>query len=274
MQPQHFSRQMKRQFLSETQKPLPAEYDRLLRQVLSLSDTAAKFTLPERGRLLDDPELRAIDEADQLRLPYPVCALEYSFPRFSGDTSCSKRVLLMVEQSEGLICFPVVYWDQGERFIAMKPFGLHHGNHIDRGAGRDGMPAVLLAFDGTEEEGKDRHQDALVALSFLNALSCSNVRIEHQPARGQGKKAGQALPFDSYHTLTIEPASSAGRSSSSSQAHRSPREHLRRGHIRRYESGLKVWVNAAVVNPGIGGRIFKDYRFQPTAPRSTASIHH
>jgi hypothetical protein len=37
--------------------------------------------------------------------------------------------------------------------------------------------------------------------------------------------------------------------------HRSPREHLRRGHIRIYQSGRRIWVNSTLVNAGVGGRI-------------------
>lgn len=45
----------------------------------------------------------------------------------------------------------------------------------------------------------------------------------------------------------------------------SPREHLRRGHIRRLEDGRKFWINAAVVAAGNGGKIHKDYGIRRAA---------
>lgn len=101
---------------------------------------------------------------------------------------------------------------------------------------------------------------ASVLLGFLNAISCSNVEILRSDPPKIKAKLRKALPFDSYHLLTIDVRSQAGGEASIGGSHRSPREHLRRGHIRRYESGLRVWVNATVVNPGVGGKVHKDYR--------------
>jgi len=44
--------------------------------------------------------------------------------------------------------------------------------------------------------------------------------------------------------------------------HRSPREHVRRGHVRRYADGKKIWIQSMVVNPGNGGKVTKDYIFK------------
>lgn len=100
--------------------------------------------------------------------------------------------------------------------------------------------------------------EARVVLGFLNALACSNVTIERGPAPKQGAKLKNSLPFDAYHTLVLRgPESASGNTGLG--GHRSPREHLRRGHIRRLESGNKVWVNATVVNAGAPGKILKDY---------------
>ena len=48
--------------------------------------------------------------------------------------------------------------------------------------------------------------------------------------------------------------------------HRSPREHLRRGHIRRLADGRRIWVNAAIVGAGKGvGVVSKDYALRHAA---------
>ena len=58
--------------------------------------------------------------------------------------------------------------------------------------------------------------------------------------------------------LTIKPSV---RSSSAEKggSHTSPRQHLRRGHIRRLDSG-NIWVNSCVVGSAEKGRIDKSYR--------------
>ena len=47
--------------------------------------------------------------------------------------------------------------------------------------------------------------------------------------------------------------------------HRSPRQHLRRGHIRNLQNGKKVWVNAAVVGAKESGVICNNYAIREAA---------
>ena len=102
-------------------------------------------------------------------------------------------------------------------------------------------------------------------MSMLSALNCKNVRVEKTPdsvarLRSPPKTRPGALPFDTYHMLTIDSAESGGVGTGGAAGNRSPREHLRRGHIRRLSDGRRVWVNATVVAAGRpGGVVRKDY---------------
>jgi len=93
-------------------------------------------------------------------------------------------------------------------------------------------------------------------------LSCRNVHTEKSlpkktsVAMNAGKK--NAVPFDAYHYLVIDTAKKS-ESSGVGGSHASPREHLRRGHIRRLADGRRIWVNATVVSVGNGGVVEKDY---------------
>ena len=101
---------------------------------------------------------------------------------------------------------------------------------------------------------------------MLNALGCSNVQIERSKPKRAGKKVKAALPFDAYHVLTIDAPGRAGDRVVPTGPHRAPREHLRRGHIRRLADGRRTWVNATVVASGRrGGVIKKDYAIRCTA---------
>lgn len=137
--------------------------------------------------------------------------------------------------------------------------------YLDRSSAPNGMPTIkyMLHLAGGEEKEKSLEEpidDPFVILSFINALSCSNVRTaRHEPKKSKPKSA---LPFDAYHVLTIG-TTGVSRIAPGIGAHRSPREHLRRGHIRRLDDGRRIWVNATVVAAGRGaGVVTKDYAFR------------
>jgi hypothetical protein len=109
----------------------------------------------------------------------------------------------------------------------------------------------------------DLNDETCAVLSLIEALSCKNVNIEKLPTRKLNKGAQKrgALPFDEYHVLTVSRANTDVGFGLGGGSHRSPREHLRRGHIRRLPQG-NVWVNSTIVNPNIGGKINKIYELQ------------
>jgi hypothetical protein len=97
-------------------------------------------------------------------------------------------------------------------------------------------------------------------LELIEALSCSNVRHEPLPVRKLNKAAAKrgALPFDEYRVLVVNALGKEATDHhhpAGAATHRSPREHLRRGHIRIYQSGRRIWVNSTLVNAGVGGKI-------------------
>ena len=101
-------------------------------------------------------------------------------------------------------------------------------------------------------------------LELIEALSCSNVQHEALQVRPLNKSAMKrgALPFDEYHVLTVRSTVAAPGCIPTMLPfdRRAPREHLRRGHIRRLQDGRRIWVNATVVNAGAQGVIEKSYR--------------
>lgn len=106
-------------------------------------------------------------------------------------------------------------------------------------------------------------QPITAVLSLIEALSCRNVGHEALPTRKLNKSAAKrgVLPFDEYRVLTVTASKGNGGNKGGIVNDRhSPREHLRRGHIRTYESGLKIWVQSTVVNAGAGQTLSKDYK--------------
>lgn len=98
--------------------------------------------------------------------------------------------------------------------------------------------------------------------SFLSAMNCCNVeRIEEKapPKLNTARAKRSKMPLFSTWTLNINLAHPGSSSSKSNGTHASPRVHLRRGHVRRYQSGLWVWVQPCVVGNKALGLIHKDY---------------
>lgn len=209
---------------------------------------SVKFLLPEGGVSIDDFELRALGD-DVLRLPFERIALEFPVGVHPERGKMVRAIVLCVALPEGIRVTPIA-GIAGEDWKVQNSFTMPNRDWCDK-SGEPWQIRVPEKVRGI----------ALWVLLFLNALACSNVHIE-RTAESKTRKAMMkkgALPFDEYHVLTIDVAAKAGAGSSGSASHRSPREHLRRGHIRRLADGRRIWVNAAVINAGVGGKVTKDY---------------
>ena len=264
------------------------EYASKAKQLLAECAKSRKFLLPEGGRIFDD-NLRGLP--DVLRLPFPQIVIEYRASQGEsvaeqmfgeeGTHPVPKRVIYAQEVDGWIDVVCICGTDDGDWyllpwFVALKKKeeGEIVGDSDLSGKVSNSVPipSVVTQFFLFGEIGKDvpnwglraqadTNDEANTVMSLIEALSCINVTHDALPARKQnksGKRRG-ALPFDEYRVLTIKPSSTKD-SGDSSGTGRSPREHLRRGHIRRLDDKRRVWVNACVVNPGTQGKITSDYR--------------
>lgn len=226
-------------------------------RVMAAAVSSQKFILPRGGFLLEDESLRAIDESSELRLPFPTIALEYSSAR-DGDA----EVLFAFDHRDRIEAFVCLRLD-GVWYDFDSNFWMPKRGYMDRSvSGYLGYPGLVSFdhYDGANHrlDVEDNFAWQRVLLSFLNALTCSNVRIQRSEPRKTGTVKA-ALPFDAYHLLVID-VPGGWSSGAGTGGHRSPREHLRRGHIRRLADGRRIWVNATVVAAGRGaGAVTKDY---------------
>src|SRR5690606_16365894 len=137
-------------------------------------------------------------------------------------------------------------------------------------SGSAGMPKEKFEqmVDGLS---RDIGQEAGAVLEFIEACSCSNVHhqvVQQAPkaAVAQRRARDGKLPILETRALVLdlpgkESSGMAGANGDSGRA--SPRQHLRRGHIRRLESGKRVWVQSAVVGGERAGVIDKAYVIRP-----------
>jgi hypothetical protein len=88
-----------------------------------------------------------------------------------------------------------------------------------------------------KEAAHDIGGEVRIVLELLEALSCKNVVIDNAkiPKIGERGAANKNLPFYETKCLTIKATQKQG-TGTRTGTHESPRQHLRRGHIRRLES--------------------------------------
>lgn len=226
-----------------------------------------KVQLPFNGRVLDDRKMKNITEAQKIHLPFPRMALEYQAPcvkDIPGEMSYSKRIVVLTEDENWIFLANVCYADSIKNWAVFPYIWIPKTNYISHVGG---VPKFNVGADIAAMHVDDYEDEVFVLFDLLNALACKNVHIEKSPAKAtkQGKKVKAALPFDDYHFLTVDvPGKACVRGEGLGGSHRSPREHLRRGHIRRLESG-PIWVNACVVNAGIGSKVGKSYLVRKSA---------
>lgn len=230
-------------------------------ELAALCDRAQKFILPFGGSLLEDPHMRALDESLPLRLPHPVIALEFQGEPIGDDKGASKRVILCEERSEHILVFALAFAPAYGSWTAKPRMMIPKVGYVDRSNQQETF-FLSAACNGEQHDPAFDYEVGLM-LGFLNVLACKNVTIERSEPKNAGKKIKPALPFDTYHILTMgyQPRCGAGLPGVCGH-HRSPREHVRRGHIRRLAEGRRIWVNAALVAAGAVGVVKKDYLLQ------------
>ena len=249
MQPLNFCRQIIKQ-VKDT-NPLGG-----LAHMIEEAEKAVKFCLPDGGKIINDTELRGLDGDVELHLPFNLIALEFlvSAEPNQDQIRSTKRVIV-AQETEAFVACKAAFWaDATGQWIALPEFDIPKTGYIFKEDGK-----LKLVIHTHAPILADIQQEVEVLLEFINALQCSNVEISKEKGRKSNKSTKGALPFDDYHFLTIARSEGAASAAPGSGSHRSPREHLRRGHIRRLPTGKKVWVSATVVCAGQGGRVRKDY---------------
>lgn len=266
MEHTNYCRQMMTQFKAMSAVPsIDPEKKAVVDHVIDLCRASQKFMLPPNGELLPDAELRALDDSVPLRLPHQFVALEFTsyLAADNGTTVPAKRVVFCREDEDGIYVRPAAYLGANGFWMVKRDACIPKTNYLDRSDPRN---LKVIAEYQPGEGMKDGFRHVMVVLGFLNALACSNVRVQASAPKKSGKKIKAALPFDTYHVLTIDVSGREAENKGFSSTHRSPREHLRRGHIVRPEGRRPYWRNATVVCSGRGGGVVsKDYAIRCAA---------
>ena len=138
-------------------------------------------------------------------------------------------------------------------------------------------PLMVYVVDGglvrygpvDENEPIDQRQAQMV-LGFVSAWLGSLARRAEaytpsiRPTFTNRRKIAQGkTPTYEWRTVVIEPVQA--KREHQGGTHASPRQHDRRGHLRRLRSGRNVWVRACKVGDASKGAVFKDYQIAEAA---------
>ena len=125
------------------------------------------------------------------------------------------------------------------------------------------MQPTSIELYNRDELDKKMWTIAKSVIGLTQIMACSNIEyVEHpEPIKLNKKRNKQKKqPLFSYKTLQISNLNKISSKSTHGESDRnSPRLHLRRGHIRRYQTGKTTWVNSCVVGNKKEGVIKKDY---------------
>lgn len=240
-----------------------------------------KFVIPDGGLILDD-NLRGIISTP-VRLPFEVTVIEFAVTPYASKPdhyTMHKVVILCVEFGEDgdFKIHPMMYlMGAGESFWmpcayeAVVPFEDQLQLKED---GRVAFKTTIISsgalVDGIGTGKEHVHKEVVSkciesTYELLEALTCTNIEQSiYQPASPKNAQRIKSHKAPIYETRcltlkTTKKESFGGGDGASS--HKSPKQHLRRGHIRRLEKG-NIWVNSCVVGDASNGIIDKYYKIK------------
>ncbi len=189
------------------------------------------------------------DDFADAQAPFSNCVLQFSAP---NHPEASHALVWWRDQPDGSVHLMAAWkWRGDGRWRTAYPCEITRteaGFHYETDARSESAGAIQTAH--------------AMALNAFYILGCSNVQTEdHAAPAALNKKRAKSgkFPVLEYKTLVLKPGAPRVAGQSMGGTHASPRVHLRRGHVRRIQSGRRVWVQACVVG-STHGMILKDYK--------------
>ena len=228
---------------------------------------AVKIILPKDGIIFSDDRLSNIFAEFEGDLKTPFDDMLFEFP-CEGEIQKVAILVSKYTDTYGLDVLRVAAmsyyrgaWNPHRSFGIPVVNGIEFRDDLSVYIGFIDFDLVLHKYISNDDIIGDYIQIAKPIASFINFCACSNVEItplaQSKVRTSIGKKG--KLPFDSYHIVTIKPSTTKKSSNTGGDGHASPREHLRRGHIRRLET-KSIWVNSCVVGNASLGKVTTAYK--------------
>lgn len=245
-------------------------------KVCKLHHKSIKFILPNAGTVKNfDRQNFSLDSV--VSIPFKCICLEYYIPpitRKEGDPYFYiDGVPQYTKEGSCLSRKRIVYAiDMGDNIEIIPAQAGTHDNYTKAGEVWSVLPAVkfikeskVIVFPENILGNVSDYNTELAAFwFFIRVMSRANVKVDKKAPSVKGKanvKRNGFIPYDSYHVLTVDlnHVSEQSNPSTGHGTHASPREHIRRGHVRTLASGKRIWVNDTVVNKGAPNVVNKTY---------------
>lgn len=235
-------------------------YERAVQHFLTCAPNAVKFCLPHGGESLPGQNGSKLSKTGG-RLPLPSIILELNH---DGGSMC-----ILAEQttpgSDEIVLLTAVRAPGGPWEI--NPTAVSVTNHPELCSYKLRLAKLPKPRSYYQQHAPDKAAAfaqgvAQTVLAFLEALECKNVTTDRLPKPKVRQSEGKsALPFDEYHTLFVDVATTHKEVSGGTKTsdRRQTREHLRRGTVCHNANGTRWWRQGTVVNAGVGGKITKSY---------------
>lgn len=277
----NYTAQAERDLISLASNYTDKDDSRLIVDFANQLKSAVHFALPDGGRIFDD-ELKGIDGLE-VNCPFPLITVEY----FESGAKC----LVLAKQIESTffvtecalldgrwIPHPLTMVLRNVWSSSQTSESLTHVKY--EGPRKPGSISLVCdafvnfntLWKGINRQSRDIDYQkycinslarcARNVFELIEALTCKNVTTEplekiDAKVNARRVKAGK-LPLYETRILTIKTTELKHTAGKQGASHASPRQHLRRGHIRRLESG-NVWVNSCIVGDPAKGIIKKSY---------------
>lgn len=263
-----------RNYAAQVEKVLKdATYDKteLRLMALDIIKNSQHFAIPDKGTILNDKIKGLVDKP--INLPFDCVTLEYYNPPLDTydlvkDEYITKSILLARQDETSIYVLAMGYLPRIKDWAISKCIFIVKRNSLCKDEGIKYDVVFPDNFDKyANQESLDNHEKFTRVLfhplfELLEALTCKNVYFESLEGIDLGKnerriKQGK-VPFYETKILCVKSTGSEIDKSWKGESHASPRQHLRRGHIRRYEE-YSIWINDQVIGKAENGRIDKSY---------------
>jgi len=210
----------------------------------------------------DQSDVGFADQLARYRPPFPRCMVVW---RGRSAHHAQYDVFMLVVGDDPIEGITIAAW-KGP--TGMRPRGLPQIVYVV-----DGNVVRYAASNDAETISEEEASSilAIVAVWYrqLDAGSQSHQPYVKATFTNQRKIAAGKAPTYDWRTVKIG-AASIRRAQALGGTHASPREHDRRGHLRRLRSGKNVWVRPCKVGSPERGAVFKDY--EAAKPRSEGAV--
>lgn len=258
-------------FMEWVEKTRPIQPPRVANNLSKICEglrDSQHFLLPDGGELLEKRNLSLFGEFS-IRPPYPYVAVEFPVmgDAEGGYEKASRRIILVedIAIAGHVRVIPLAYHDAVREWHADVHIELPYLDWFDPSTNSLKLTGIEHLFLDSPREQLQRilwdHTLELYAyFGMCAALQCSNVATEEtevSPKLNKRRVSRGRQPFFTYKTLTL--GDERARGTSYCATDRTIRSHLRRGHIRRFNSNRMTWVRPAVVHGRSEGFVHKEY---------------